>query len=40
MAIDQPFDTLIIMNTTKWMHLAFGDTGLRAFLEKAYDALA
>ena len=40
MKFDKPFDTIIILSTSKWIHLAFGDEGLKFLFEKAYDSLA
>lgn len=33
------YDTILIMGTSKWVHLALGDKGLVAMFEKAYDLL-
>ena len=33
------YDTILLMKTTKWMHLAFGDKGLTALFEKAAELL-
>jgi hypothetical protein len=39
MKVDHQYDTIILMNTSKWIHLAFGDQGITALFEKCADIL-
>lgn len=36
---DQKYDTVVLMNTSKWVHLAMGDQGLTTLFEKCSDIL-
>ena len=36
----EQFDTILCLGTVKWIHLCFGDVGLKALFLKAYAQLA
>jgi hypothetical protein len=34
--VKEQFDTILCMSTVKWVHLCFGDVGVKALFCKAY----
>ena len=39
-ASKEQFDTILCMSTVKWVHLCFGDIGVKALFLKVYEQLA
>lgn len=39
-ASKEQFDTILCMSTVKWVHLCYGDIGVKALFLKAYEQLA
>lgn len=37
--VEAEYDTIIVFSVTKWIHLNFGDQGLKRFFKRIYRAL-
>ena len=37
--VNKKFDTIMCFSVTKWVHLNWGDTGVRRLFKKVYDSL-
>ena len=38
--LKEQFDTITCLSTVKWVHLNFGDTGIKALFLKVYESLS